>query len=104
MTDPQSVPPAYSPSPATQPKGLSIAALILGIASVPFGFLGVFGIILGVLGVVFGFIARRRQPYARGLWLTGLILGFVGLIIGIISIVAGIVLLAAAVNAGTVNQ
>ena len=86
MTDPQSVPPAYSPTPATQPKGLSIAALILGIASVPFGFLGVLGIILGILGVVFGFIARRRQPYARGMWLTGLILGFVGIVLGIIFI------------------
>ena len=103
MTDPQSVPPAYSPAPLTQPKGMSIAALVLGIASVVTGFFGLLGVLLGVLAVIFGFIARRRQPYARGLWLTGLILGVVGLILGLIIGGLQIALILAAINSGTTS-
>ena len=33
--------------------------------------------LFGIAGIVLGFLAKSREPRSRGLWLTGIILGFV---------------------------
>jgi hypothetical protein len=42
------------------------------------------GFLFAVAAVVLGFIGRRREPQAKGFWLTGIILGFVGIVIAIV--------------------
>jgi hypothetical protein len=86
-------PPAYAPvgyPPAYQgayyaapqpPKGLAIASLITGIAGAFFSLFYGFGLFPSIAAVITGHIARKRQPYARGLWLAGLITGYVGIAI-----------------------
>jgi hypothetical protein len=79
---------AYVPA---RPQGLSIASMICGIAGIVLGFSG-FGFFPGVAAIITGHLAQKRQPYARGFWITGLITGYVsavfGLIVGLIVIVA----------------
>ena len=79
-------PGAYAPA---RPQGLSIASLICGIAGVVLSFGGL-GLLPSIAGIVTGHLARKRQPWARGLWLTGMITGYVGLAI---SIIAGIIII-----------
>jgi hypothetical protein len=99
MTDDQQ----YSPPPATPyaPEGgvpptkspvLSILALVGGIVGVLFSlfFFG-FGFIFSIAAVVLGFLARRREQAARGMWLTGLILGFVGIGISVVWLILAVV-------------
>ena len=88
--------PAYAPVPAGPPQGLALAAMITGIGSVLLSFGGI-GLLPAIAAVVLGHLAQRRQPYARGLWITGLITGYVALGISLIwglfvvlAIIAGI--------------
>ncbi len=90
MTDSQPTPPPstpYVPSGAAPAKSpvLSIIALIAGIVGV---LLSLFafgsGIVPGIAAVVLGFLGRSKEPQARGLWLTGLILGFVAIAVAIL--------------------
>ncbi|WP_448615292.1 DUF4190 domain-containing protein [Modestobacter sp. URMC 112] len=73
-----------------QPKknGFGIAALVLGILSLPAAFFaGVPGIVLGLLAIVFGVLGLRRvkarQADNRGMAITGLVTGVLGLLLGI---------------------
>jgi hypothetical protein len=54
------------------------------------GILGILGagpgILLSIAAVVTGHMGQRRQPYARGFWLTGLITGYVGILFGLLVI------------------
>ena len=60
-------------TPQAQPKGLSIAALVLGIVSVvTFGFM----LVPQVLAIVFGHIALGKEPAGRSMALAGLIMGY----------------------------
>lgn len=93
---PYGAPPAYGASPygaapygappiAARPKraGLAIAALVLGIASIP-----LFVIILpAVLAVVFGLVSARSIKRSNGL-VTGLGLARAGWILGVLSFAA----------------
>jgi len=66
-----------------QPQGLAIASLVTGIV----GILGSFiflGFLPGVAAVILGHLAQKRQPYARGFWLTGLITGYISAAIGLL--------------------
>jgi len=96
-------PPAYSqpspgfaaapPYPAGAPKKtpvLSIIALIAGIVGV-LGSAAIGPIIFGIGAVVLGFLGRSREPASKGLWLTGIILGFVAIVLAIIFIVVYVV-------------
>ena len=78
-------PPAYGaplygePVPVRHKSRFEVAALALGIVSIPLGVLLV-GALPGVLAVLFGILAGRRTGF-RGLALTGLICGVVGTIV-----------------------
>jgi hypothetical protein len=89
-------------APAQKPAVLSIISLVLGIL----GIVGAFVVVLPIFGsimqlfipagaVVLGFLGKAKEPWApKGLWLTGIILGFVGLAIAIISLILWIVAIA----------
>lgn len=57
---------------------LSLVAGVVGLASTLFTF-GL-TVVFAVVGVVLGHVASRREPAARGLWLGGLITGYVGVL------------------------
>ena len=106
MTDPTVPDPApYSkPIPpgtgatATSPS-LSIISMILGILGVIIGFVGG-GLLFSVGGVVLGHLGQRKEPEARGFWLTGLITGYIGILINIIVIIIWIIVLASLAGTG----
>jgi hypothetical protein len=91
---PAAYPPGYAaayygaPQP---PRGLSIASMVLGIAGVFFSFGYGFGLFPSIAAVITGHIARKRQPYASGMSLAGLICGYVGLGISVLWIIGIIV-------------
>ena len=68
-----------APAPVAAPKGLAIAALVVGIVGFLIGLLPVAGALVGIAAVVLGAIAlAKKQP--KGFALTGLILGAIGLL------------------------
>lgn len=80
--------PAYG-AVAQQPKGLAIAALILGIAGIVLAWIpGVNWLALpaAIVGLILGIIALKKgQP--RGMALTGIILGAIAIVLAIIAII-----------------
>jgi len=90
-------PPAYGQQPFGTPagfggglspkNGFGIAALVLGILSIPAGFTVIFGVPLALAAIVLGVLGRGRAKKGLasngGMALTGLILGVVGLLISI---------------------
>lgn len=65
-------------------NGFGIAALVLGIVSIPAGFV-VVGIVLGIAAVVFGFLGRGRVKRGEanngGLAIAGIVTGIIGILI-----------------------
>ena len=97
MTDPtvpgptpysQPIPPLDG-RPAPTPT-LSIISMIVGILGLLIGFVGG-GLLFSVGGVVLGHLGQRKEPAARGFWLTGLITGYVGILINIVVIIIWII-------------
>ena len=85
------MPPAYGTAPAKPAPVYSIISLIAGIIGV-LGGLGIvwIPIVGGILqlfipaaAVVLGFIGKKKSA-TKGMWLTGIILGFVGMAIGLL--------------------
>jgi ABC-type branched-subunit amino acid transport system permease subunit len=70
---------------------LSLVGGILGVVSLGWG------VIFGIAGIVLGFIGKRREPNAKGFWLTGIILGFVS--VGLILLWILIIVLSAIATA-----
>jgi Domain of unknown function (DUF4190) len=68
-------PPGYYGVPA-EPKTLSIASMVCGIASVIMGFL----LLPQVAAIVTGHMALKREPSGRGMSITGLVLGYLCLL------------------------
>ena len=68
----------YGPYVPQPPQGLSIVSMVLGIVGLLLSFGGA-GFLLNVAAVITGHMATKRQPYAKGFWLTGIITGYVGL-------------------------
>lgn len=66
---------AYYGAPA-QPKTLSIASMVCGIASVIMGWL----MLPQIAAVITGHMALRREPSGRGMSITGLVLGYLCLL------------------------
>ncbi|MBJ2120676.1 DUF4190 domain-containing protein [Arthrobacter sp. MSA 4-2] len=87
---PETLPYGSYPAPyGAEPRGMSIAALILGAAAV---FTGGLLLLPQILAVVFGHLALRREPAGRPLALTGLIMGYVMLLVGLLLLVGFILL------------
>ena len=89
MSDYQPTPPPstpYSPAPvAGKSPVLSILSLIFGILGVLLSlFLFGSGVLPGAAAVVLGFLGRSKEPQAKGMWLTGIITGFVAVGLAII--------------------
>ena len=105
MSDYEPTPPSatpYVPAPAAQKSPvLSILSLVFGILGV-LGALFLFGtgFLPAVAAIVLGFLGRRKEPAAKGMWLTGIILGFVGVVISIIVWVSFAILLGVAAQNG----
>lgn len=101
-TPPPSTPYAPAPAPSKSPV-LSILSLIFGILGVVLSlFLFGSGVLPGAAGVVLGFIGRRKEPQAKGMWLTGIITGFVAVAIAII-VWIGLFVIAATIGTASSN-
>jgi hypothetical protein len=94
--------PGYYVAPQP-PKGLAIASLITGIAGVFFSLFYGIGFLPSLAGVITGHLARKRQPYARGMWLAGMICGYVGLGISLIWIIVLIVIVVVTISASVAS-
>ncbi len=110
-TAPTYQPPGYAPAYSNGyygapqvPKGLAIASMVTGIASIVFSVYG-FGILPSIAAIITGNLARKRQPLARGFWLAGLICGYIGLGFAILWIIGIIIFIAYfAANASTLDS
>ncbi|MFF1830009.1 DUF4190 domain-containing protein [Paenarthrobacter sp. NPDC058040] len=75
--------PAYYAMPS-QPKGLSIASMICGIATlVGFGFF----ILPQIAAVVLGHLGLKREPAGKGMAIAGLVMGYIGVALALIWII-----------------
>ena len=67
-----------------EPKVLSIISMVAGILGViSFGWFG----IASIAALILGYMGKKREPAAKGFWLTGIITGWVG--IGLMILVVG---------------
>jgi len=75
-------------------KGLAIAALVLGILSLPAILTVVGGIVLGLIAIILGIVAARGASKGKnggkGLAITGIVLGALGLVVSVIIVVVGV--------------
>lgn len=67
---------------------MAVAALVLGIVSIVFSFIGLFwlGVILGIVGIVLGVVARKNAP--SGMATAGLVVSIIGTVLCAIIFVA----------------
>ena len=89
----QNAPGGYDQGAPAKSNGMGIAALVLGILSIPAAFFaGVPGILLGLLAIVFGILGLRkvkaRRADNKGMAIAGLVTGIVGLVLGAIILAA----------------
>ena len=61
--------------------------MICGIAGVLLSFFSA-GFLPGIAAVITGHLAAKRQPWAKGLWMTGLITGYVSVAISLLWLIA----------------
>src|SRR5262245_48871221 len=85
-------PVGYGYVPQKQSNGLAIAALVVGIVGVLFGFIPftfILARILGALALVFGFVglSRAKRVFTgKGMALAGVILGGLAVVLGIVGV------------------
>lgn len=76
--------PPYGPPPVSPRNGMGIAALVLGILSIPTGIF-VLGGIFAILAIIFAIIGIRRASRGaatnQGVAVGGLVTGIIGLLI-----------------------
>lgn len=98
-------------APATQPKGLAVTSLVLGIVSVVLAWwlgvvaniAGIVGLVLGVVGLVLGIVGRRKgQSSSMTLW--GIILSALGIVLGIVAIIVVAAIIGSALSDPTLQQ
>ena len=69
---------------------MSVAAMILGILSIPLSFMACYGgiailpLLLGIAGIVLGAIGMMKNDSSRGMAIAGLVCAIVGLLITLI--------------------
>ncbi|RXZ69748.1 hypothetical protein ESP51_11575 [Agromyces albus] len=92
-TQPGYAAPAYGTTPSKPTPVFSLISLIAGIIGLVGFFVvfipfvgGIMQLFIPAAAVVLGFIGKRKEPAAKGMWLTGIILGFVGVAIGLLSL------------------
>lgn len=85
--------PAYGTAPSKPTPVFSLISLIAGIIGLVGFFVvfipfvgGIMQLFIPAAAVVLGFIGKKKEPAAKGMWLTGIILGFVGVAIGLLSL------------------
>lgn len=79
-------------------NGMSIAALVCGIASIVFLFIsGWVAAVLGVLGIVFGISGRKNSAGSAGMATAGMICGIVGLALLLCGVICAMCVAGAAV-------
>ncbi|WP_207454203.1 DUF4190 domain-containing protein [Desertivibrio insolitus] len=83
------------PVVVTPPSTLSITSMVLSIAGFLLMSVGI-GIFASIAGLITGYMARTREPHARGYWLTGIIAGWVGVGLTVLFIVFFIAIFAIA--------
>ncbi|WP_460512239.1 DUF4190 domain-containing protein [Frigoribacterium salinisoli] len=73
--------PPWGAPVASPPRTLSVLSLVAGAVglSTTLVTLGL-TVVVAVAGIVLGHLASRREPASRGLWLAGLITGYVGVL------------------------
>ncbi len=94
-TQPPGAPYGYPPPQVyvyTQPaqKGfplLSTFSVIFGAASILLSWLFPVALLASAVALILGFVARKKEPQAKGGWLTGIILAFTGLAIGVVILI-----------------
>jgi hypothetical protein len=69
-------------------NGLAVAALVVGILSLPFGFACGSGVLFGIAAIVLGFLGRKKANdemggQGAGMALAGIITGALGLLISV---------------------
>jgi hypothetical protein len=67
--------PGYYVPVYPEPKGKSVASLVIGIVSLVFGFT----FILPIIGVILGALGISREPAGRGMAIAGLVLNLISL-------------------------
>ncbi len=84
--------PASSPQPVyvvqAPPRGLSITSLVLGLASIFFGFT----FLVPLAGLIIGIIALKKEPAGKGMAITGIVIGAAFMLLWLI--LGGIILAA----------
>ena len=92
---------SYTGAPGAKKQVMSIIAMIAGILGVlgsGIAFIPVLGTIMGLLfpvaAVVLGFLGKKKEPLAKGFWMTGIITGFVGVVLVIVFTIILVALLA----------
>jgi hypothetical protein len=97
-------PPAPTRNVPRKAPVFSIIALVSGIIGIPLSFVWI-GFVFGFGGLLFGLIGMRKEPLAKGFWLTGIITGIVSMVIAaIVVIVFVIVLIVGAASATYPNN
>ncbi|HEV7185668.1 MAG TPA: hypothetical protein VGN33_14325 [Leifsonia sp.] len=71
-------------APPAKSQTLSILSMVGGIIGIVLGWVYGIGFPFGVAAVILGFIAKRKEPTAKGLWLTGIITGFASIAFSLI--------------------
>lgn len=77
---------------APQPRGMSIASMVLGLVSIVTGFT----FVVPIVGLVLGIVGLRREPAGRGMAIAGLILnglmlvGWILVVLFFVAIAGGI--------------
>lgn len=82
--------PYASQSAAPKAPVLSIISLISGIVGVLSSWFYI-GLVFGIAAVVLGHLGQKKEPQAKGFWLTGLITGYLAVLASIAWIIFTVV-------------
>lgn len=107
QTDPY--PTSGDPSGAPQSKGLAIAAMVLGIVSIPTFCYPYVSIPCAIIAIVLGFVARskanRGEAGGAGFAVAGLLCGFVSIgLLVLLAVIFGVAFMGAAGEGGFFDQ
>lgn len=86
-TAPQQVGQPFVQQPIAEPKAFSVSSLVLGIASLAFGYT----FIVPIVGLVLGILALKREPSNSVMSWWGIVLSGLSLLGGVLIAILGIV-------------